>query len=199
MNGITEFLSNNFSSCVWLVVIIVAMIPTLESKIAIPLGMNTAIWGGHALSPFSAFVFAFIGNIIPCYIVMLLVRKIKQHTTMVLHSKFFQKYAIKGAQIERKNNFSKYLALAGFVSVPIPLTGVWTGSLIGGISNLNIHYSFASIVAGAFVSAGIITILCALFSNSISYIFIFSLTIIIVFMFIDLIVGIIKTRKKSGN
>lgn len=198
MNNISEFFLNNFSDCVWLVVILFAMIPTLESKIAIPLALNKSIWGAHALSPISALLLAFIGSIIPCYLVILFVRGIRKKTTFFLHSKFLQKYAIKGAQIERKNNFHKYMSLAAFVSVPIPLTGVWSGSLISGFSNLNIHFSFVSISIGAFVSAGAITLLCCLFDNSISSIFILSLIIIITYLLFDLILSYIKPRKKSG-
>ncbi|MBQ8443966.1 MAG: small multi-drug export protein [Clostridia bacterium] len=198
MNSIIEFFADNFSSCIWLAVILVAMIPTLESKIAIPLGMNTAIWGNCALSPFSAFLCAFVGSIIPCYVIMILTRKLKKHTAIILHSRFFQKYAIKGAQIEGKNDFHKYMALTGFVAVPIPLTGVWAGSLISGLSNLKLHYSFISITIGAFISAGTIALLCHLFSNSISYIFMLSLAIIIIFLFIDLLLNMLKSRKKSG-
>ena len=195
MNGIIDFFAHNFESCVWLAVLIVAMIPTLESKIAIPLAMNSAIWGANAISPISAFLLAFLGSILPCYFAMLLSRRIKKHTALVLHSKFLQKYAIRGAQMENQGELKKYVALAGFVSIPLPLTGVWSGSLIGGLSNLKIHYCFLSIAVGAFISAGAITLLCSLFNNSISAIFMISLILINIFMLIDLISHYIKPQK----
>ena len=77
MNFIVEFLSENFINCVWLAVLLVAMCPTLESKIAIPLAMNTAIWGNNAFSATSAFLLSCIGSILPCYVIMLASRKIK--------------------------------------------------------------------------------------------------------------------------
>ncbi|MBE7073790.1 MAG: hypothetical protein E7379_01715 [Clostridiales bacterium] len=198
MNIITEFFIDNFSECVWIAVIIISMIPTLESKIAIPLGMNVAIWGEQALSSISCFLLAFLGSIIPCYIIMIIARRIKKHTSLMLHSRFFQKYVIKSVKINYKRDIHKYLALTGLVAVPIPLTGVWTGSLISGLSNLNIHYAFLSISVGALISSTIITIFCSLFNNWISYIFIISIIIILLFLLIDFLLQFFKQNKKSG-
>jgi hypothetical protein len=77
--------------------------------------------------------------------------------------------------------------LACFVAVPLPLTGVWSGSLIAGLTSLNINYSFISIVCGSIISCGTMTLLCTLFSNSTTYILIFSLIIVIAFSFINLL------------
>lgn len=193
MNFITEFLSNNFQNCVWLVVILISMCPTLESKIAIPLAMNTAIWGNGALSSLNAFLLSFLGSIVPSIFIIILTRKLKRKTAGFVTNRFFHKYQIKSSGLENHSSaLKKYLALAGFVAVPIPLTGVWTGSLIAGFSNLDIKYSFLSIVIGSFISACAITILCTVFTNSISYIFMISLIIVIAFLFVDLFCSIFK-------
>lgn len=199
MDFIIDFFANNFENCVWLAVLIIAICPTLESKIAIPFAMNSAIWASNALSPFTAWLIAFIGSVLPSYLIMLVTRKIKSKTSGFITSRFLQKYSVKGSMIEsKKSNFKKYLALTGFVAIPVPFTGVWTGSLIAGLSNLNINYSFLSIAIGSAISAASITIICNLFSNSISYILMISLLIIIVFLFIDLFMCMFK-RKKHFN
>jgi len=54
MNFLVDFFSNNFENCIWLAIILIAICPTLESKIAIPLAMNTDIWGNNALPPAAA-------------------------------------------------------------------------------------------------------------------------------------------------
>ncbi len=196
MNFIVEFLSENFINCVWLAVLLVAMCPTLESKIAIPLAMNTTIWGSNAFSATSAFLLSCLGSLIPCYFMMLASRKIKNKATGFISSSFFNRYASKSMGIERQQStLKKYLALAGLVAVPIPLTGVWTGSIIAGLSKLNINYCFISIAVGNIISAGAITFLCSVFENSISYIFMISLVIIIAFMFADLFISMIKKTK----
>ncbi len=199
MNFITEFFANNFINCVWLAVLIVAFLPTLESKIAIPLAMNTAIWGNNALPASSAFALSFLGSVLPCYLIIFLVRKLKNKTTGFLTTSFFKKYNYKSITIQnKKSTFTKYLALAGLVAVPIPLTGVWTGSLIAGISNLNINYCVLSIVVGGAISAGAVTLLCSIFENSISYIFMISLIIIIAFMLTELIISVCKKKTKDN-
>ena len=43
MDNFLDLISVNFQDCVWLAVMLMAMIPTIESKIAIPFGMNTEI------------------------------------------------------------------------------------------------------------------------------------------------------------
>lgn len=198
MDFAVDFLSKNFQNCVWLAIIIVSCIPTLESKIAIPLGLNTDIWGANSLSPVSVFFLSFIGSILPSIILFFIARKIKDRTAGFWCSKIRNHYSAKGIKIENKDStFKKYLSLTGFVAVPLPLTGVWTGSLIAGFSNLKFKYSILSIIIGALISSSIITIICSIFSNSIGYILIFSLLVIIVFLFIDLFISLFKNKKES--
>lgn len=196
MDFLADFFVQNFAGCVWLAVILVAMCPTLESKIAIPLAMNTAMWGSSTLSPFIAFLLASLGSILPSYLIILLSRKCKNKATGFISSGIFRKYTIKGSSFENKSSeIKKYLCLAGFVSIPLPLTGVWTGSLIAGMTNLKLNYAFLSISIGGLISAGAMTLLCTIFTNSISYIFIISLIIVILFLFVDLFLSIYKHKK----
>ena len=198
MDFVIDFITNNFENCIWLAVILVAICPTLESKISIPLAMNTIFWGNNAYSPLMSLLLSFIGSILPSLFIMILTRKIKGKTVGFVTSKFLQKYQIKSTMLESENsNLKKYILLTCFVAVPIPLTGVWTGSLIAGFSNLNLKYCFISIVIGAFISASAITLLCTIFTNSISYIFIISLLIIIVFLFFELFLSFLKQIKKK--
>lgn len=196
MDWFINFLQDNFSSCVWLAILLVAMIPTLESKIAIPLAMNSAIWADNCLSPISTFFIAAIGSIVPSIFIILIIRKLKSKTTGFITSKFFQKYSSKSQKvILQSSDLKKYITLACFVAVPLPLTGVWTGSLITGLTNLNIKYSLIAISIGAFISAAVVTLLCTVFSNSISYILMISILLIILFLFADLIIGYLKDIK----
>ena len=203
MDFVVNFFTNNFENCVWLAVLLVAMCPMLESKIAIPLAMNTAFWGNSAFTPAAALLLSFVGSVLPSFLIMIVFRRIKKKTAGFITFKFLQKYQAKSFEIEKESSkFKKYLLLCCFVSVPIPLTGVWTGSVIAGLTNLKLKYCFISIVLGAFVSSCAITLLCSLFTNSISYIFIISILIIIIFLFGELIFTMIKQyikKKKEIN
>ena len=193
MISLTDFLSNNFENCVWLAIILVAMIPTLEGKIAVPLAMNSEVWGSGSFSPFISFLLAFAGSLIPSFFIIIIGRKLKNRATGFVTSKYIQK----SQEINQKeSNFKKYLLLTGFVAIPFPLTGVWSGSLIAGFTNLDIKWAFLSIMIGDIISTGAITLLCCLFSTSLTYILIISLIIIIVFLFIDLFISMFKSKKR---
>lgn len=85
MDFILDFFSSNFYNCVWLAVILIAICPTLESKIAIPFAMNTAIWGTHALTPFAAFILSFLGSLLPVtQLCLLYVRLSLRHLDLLL-------------------------------------------------------------------------------------------------------------------
>ena len=197
MDFLIDFFTENFQNCVWVAAILIALCPTLESKIAIPLAMNTAFWGGNSLSPIFALFVGFIGSILPCYFAMILARKIKSKATGFVSSKLIEKYSRKSQNILLSNsNFKKYLMLATFVAVPLPLTGVWSGSLIAGFSGLDLKYSFIAIAIGAFISAAAITILCTVFENSIPYILMISLLIVIVVLTVSLLFDLFKSKKK---
>lgn len=196
MDYLLDLIRVNFQDCVWLAVLLMAMIPTIESKIAIPFGMNSEIWGSNVLSAFESFTFAFLGSILPSIFIILIVRKIKSKMTGFMTNKFLQKYYNKSRMVSQtQNNFAKYFLLTGFVAVPLPLTGVWTGSLIVGLSNLDIKFGLLSIIIGAIISAGTITLICEVFSNSITYILIISLIIILLFLFTDLFITLYKEFK----
>ena len=194
MNFIINFLVNNFSSCVWLLTILVALVPTLESKIAIPLAINSAIWGAKALSPLNAFMLGFIGSIIPCFFIMFLSRKLKDKTTSFFVNK---KYMFKANKIGKSEGLKKYILLTTFIAIPLPLTGVWSGSIIAGLTNLDMKYSFLSILIGALISSGITTLLCCFFENSVTAILIISILIIIIFMIADFIISYWPRAKKN--
>lgn len=198
MDNILNFFTNNFTSCVWLAVVLVALIPTLESKIAIPFAMNPSIWGLNALPAWQAFLFAWIGSILPSIFVMLIARKIKAHTTGFVTSYVNHRYSVKTSLIEKQtSSLKKYFMICGFVAIPLPLTGVWAGSLIAGLTNLKPKYCFVSITIGAAISCGIITLLCAKFENSIGYILLISLLLVVIFIGADFILNLLQKLKNK--
>lgn len=194
MKTILDFFANNFETCVFLAVILVALIPTLESKIAIPFAMSSLVWGSNALPAWQAFIFAFIGSMLPAYFALLAGRFIRKHTTGFVSEKIKSRFAAKSTTLEKeKSNFKKYAILCSFVALPIPLTGVWTGSLIAGMSSLKKGWSMLAITIGALISSGIITLLCTVFESSVTYILFASLIIIIAFLAGDFLYSIIRS------
>lgn len=196
MNWFYDIFIENFQSCIWLACILLAMIPTLETKIAIPFAMNPLFWGTNALPAWQACIFAFLGSMIPSLAIISFTRFCKSKTSVLLVNS--KKFSVKAKQLEKQTStFKKYLMLCGFVAIPLPLTGVWTGSLIAGISNLNVWKSMLAIMIGSAISCSIMTLICVFFSNSIGTILIISLCLIIAFLAIDLFVTIFKRERKK--
>ncbi|MGN1200823.1 MAG: COG2426 family protein [Candidatus Caccovivens sp.] len=196
-----EFLAEHFSDCVILAVFIVAILPTIESRVAIPFALASAIWGEATLSPFMAFLVSFLGTMLPSIFVIWLSRKLKNKTSGFVYDKFViriqNKYKKKFEKLEHKRSIlKKCLLLGSFVAVPLPLTGVYTGSLIAGFTNLKIWQCFISILVGELISCVGIVILCTLFENSAYYLFLMSVLIGVLFLVANVVIYLINKFKK---
>ena len=180
----------NFSENIDIAIFLIAMIPTLECRIAIPFGFS--------FSDFSAikiFLLAFLGSIVPIIPIIASIKLIRKKVkNKVFYNKIIEKYSTKISKINKKHSLlKKYLYLTFFVALPLPLTGVWSGSLIAGIINLPTLGSFYAISIGSLIATGIMLICSILFGNSVIYLLIISLILIIIFMFFALLK---KTRRK---
>jgi len=103
VNAILNFFSDIFSNFSWLAVLLVAMLPIAEAKVAIPFGMSQEVWGSGALSPVAAGVIAFVGSMLPALIIIPFLKpifaKLKQtktfHKAVVFLEKNFKRKADK--------------------------------------------------------------------------------------------------------
>ncbi len=197
---ILDIIINIFSNCVWLAVMIVAMIPTLESKISIPLALSQEVWQGKQLSIISAYIFSVIGTFIPAIFVYLLCKFFKRHTHVMIVEKIRHKLVKKVQKNSIKlqksqNKLKKYLTLLFFVAIPLPLTGVYTASIIAGFSDLNLYLSMISIFVGELISAGITLLICLYFEGSTLVILIITLIMILLFILCNIIFKIFNKLK----
>lgn len=198
----TNFFADNFADCVVLAVFLLAMFPMVESKVAIPFALSSLLWNDATLSPACAFFVALAGSVLPTILVILLCKWIKSKTSGFVHDRFTtfveRKYRKKLDKVDAKTStFKKCLALCAFVAIPLPLTGVYTGGLIAGFSNLTFWQGFLSIFAGEVISCIAILLLCLLFENSAFYILIASLILIAIFVFVGILEKIISKFIKS--
>ncbi len=198
-----DFFADNFSSCVWLAVFLVSMIPMFESKVAIPFAMSTDIWGDKILSPVMACVVSLVGSMVPALCLLLFCKLFKSKVSgFVVSCK-----AAKGNRfVERLQALSqktsvlqKCVYLASFVAFPMPFTGLYTGSVIAGLSNLGWWQGLIALFAGALVSCVGIVLLCCLFENSIFYIFLFAVAVAVLFCVVNGVIWLFKTIKKKRD
>ncbi len=143
-------------------VFIMSMVPIVELKGAIPFGvavLNVPFW--------QAFTIAEIGCAIPVpFIIYLwhwgveLVGKIgflKRFADWVAH-----RAVSKSSKI--MNSRFTYLALFVFVAIPLPTTGVWTGSVIAALFGLDKTRSIIAILLGNIV-AGLLMLQLGIFAS----------------------------------
>lgn len=139
-----------------LYIIFISAMPFTELRGGIPLALAIGF------DPLSAFILAFIGNIIPVPIILLFLNELRS---------FFCRYKaidriykkIERRVMKKKSVIEKYgyLGLTFFVAIPLPVTGAWTGSLLAFLLKLDFKKSLFHIFAGVFI-AGIIVLLTAL-------------------------------------
>lgn len=138
-----------------LTVLICSMIPIFELNGSIPLGAVLSLpW-------WESYILALIGNMIPVPFILLFITKIIEWMTKS-SLKFFNKF---GNWLNRKAEkhrpeIEKYSfwGLFVFVVIPLPLTGVWTGSLAAAMIKMDFWRAMLSTFIAIIVKAGIVTL-----------------------------------------
>ncbi len=74
------------------------------------------------------------------------------------------------------------ITLMFFVALPLPLAGVWMSSAIAAVTDMKFWPSLAAIAFGNLMEVVFITIICVLFNDSIGYVLIGSLILIIAYI-----------------
>lgn len=142
------------------IVFFASAIPITELRAAIPFG----IAGG--MSPLDAWFWGVLGNLLPIPFILFmwpLIYKLFDwipFTRKILHG-FVDKAREKGKTIEKQGT----IGLAIFVGIPLPVTGVWTGSLISFMLSLKPLRATAALTLGAMISGTIVTLLSVGFVN----------------------------------
>lgn len=196
MNNITNFFAENFSSFIWLAVFILALLPIAESKIAFPFSINETLLKENAMPPLLGFITCFFASI---FLTLFLLTFFKSISKIIRKIKFVDKIFNKidkktekqSKKIKNKNN--KYIYLALFVLIPLPLTGIWSGCLISNLLNLDFKKSLVSIVLGN-LGCLIILFILNLFLKDFTLAF---LIISFILTFIILIILHLKNKKMN--
>lgn len=154
----------------YLVTFIVSMIPIIELRGAIPIGVLT-----FHLSYFEAFIISFIGNILPVYFIVKFIRPIFDLLGRIKILKKIIDWATEKAskKIAESDKLQKatLLGVFLFVAVPLPGTGAWMGSLIANFLDLPAKKAVPVIVLGVFTAGVIMLGLTAVANGGINYLF----------------------------
>jgi uncharacterized membrane protein len=135
-------------------IVLLAMAPGVEARVAIP----TAVILG--LDPLLSLIISFISSSIPVLPIIYGLSWVEEK--IILRVSFLKKIymAILERVRERAKRISNYkvvyAGLALYVAIPLPLTGVWTGSLIAYLLGLRDIKSVSSIIIGNLIACLIV-------------------------------------------
>ena len=140
-----------------LIVLLVSMLPIIELRGAIPIGV------GLGVPELLALVIAIIGNMIPVPFIYKFSRFLltKGQSQSWKPLKKFCNWCLKkgdkaGRKLQKKTGDSIYIALFLFVGIPLPGTGAWTGTLAASLLDLDYKKTIKAIICGVLLSGSII-------------------------------------------
>ena len=142
----------------YLLVFIVSMIPLIELRGAVPVGLSNIL--GDPISILPLYIVCILGNMLPVPFIFFFARKVLVWgADKKFIGKFFtfclEKGEKGGKKLQEKAGRGLYFALFLFVGIPLPGTGAWTGTLAASFLDMDFKKSIIAIMAGV-VLAGII-------------------------------------------
>lgn len=208
---INKFFVNIFGSNVELATILISMIPIIELRGAIPFATNSGFWGNSTLSNWQALGWSLIGSSLIVPIIALVFLPI---ITWLKKTKLFKKIATsienkvnshansiieKNAEKSKNLTMVKVLGVFIFVAIPLPLTGVWTGTCVAVVLGLNYLTTCLTVVSGNVCAGLIIALILEFFPWLNDYLFFIFIGIVLVFLLYCFIVGKIKKHKTKNT
>lgn len=126
-----------------MIVLIISMMPIAELKIAIPLGISLG------LNPLHACIISILGSMVPVPFILLFLRPlIRNFYKTNLGSKIAKWITVRTMNKSKKIKKYRLLGLFIFVAIPLPTTGVWTGSAAAALLNMRIRDALIAIFLG---------------------------------------------------
>lgn len=213
IDSITQFVSNLFGNNVVIATIFIAIIPLIELKGAIPFGTSTDFWGEFALSAWQAYFYSLIGGLVITIILAFIFKPIynaikdKKFFSSIVH--FFTDSLNKKSQEineekeeqneQDKNNNAKFwkrfFVAFVFTALPIPGTGVYTGTALAILLGLSPLYAIISVTLGNILAGAIIMTICQIFPAFSTILFLIFLGLILALLVYKILVHIIKNKK----
>ncbi len=208
LESITTFFSNFFGNNVILATIIIAMVPVIELRGAIPFAVNEIFWAKNALNVWQSLLCGLIGS---CIIVPILALAFLPFIKLLKRTKLFKKIAcaienyvkMKSRHEEfntsnkKTNLWKKIIFVFLFVAIPLPLTGVWTGTCIALFLGLNFFTTCLTVILGNIVAGLIIVLILTMFPWLNNWLFLIFLLIVVVLLIFELVKTLINRRKDS--
>ena len=207
INFVRELIGNDY-----ITTMLIAMIPIVELRGAIPAAMTMGI------HPLLALVLAWTGSAIVSPILLLILqpvlnwmKKYKAFASLAnaVESGFRSKaLKVVGAsedgklspELMRKLEKKKMLGVYIFVAVPFPMTGVWTGSAVSTFLDIPFLKSMFMVWLGNLTAGLIVTVLAVLledYMNTVLDIFFIIVLIVLAIYILRIVIKMVKSKKQA--
>lgn len=204
-----------FGSNSWLATIIISMIPIVELRGAIPFGSATSFWGENALELWQSLLFSLAGSTFVCIVLTFLFwpilkwfkkTKIFKKLAYALENKLSNKAENINQKTEeekdiKRKKWLKIIGVFGFVAIPLPLTGVWTGTCLALFIGLNKRETMITVILGNIIAGLLMTLISFFFADNTMIVFYAFFILVAVFVLFALAKKLIKKvkNKKANN
>ncbi|MFA6369095.1 MAG: small multi-drug export protein [Candidatus Shapirobacteria bacterium] len=136
-------------------IFLISMVPLIEQRGAIPVGII-----GYHINPLTVALVSLMGSFIPAPFIYLFFNKILAWMkTIKLFDKFTNFMDKKIQKGSKKLEKYKEIGLISFVGIPLPTTGLWTGTAVAAFLGLDFKKSMVCVFLGGIISAILITII----------------------------------------
>ena len=137
----------------YLATLIISMIPVIELRGAIPIGVSLGLSHAEAMG------ISIIGNMLPVPFIILFIRPIFRWMTKKSGklARLAEKLEAKAEGKWDKIHRYQFFALTIFVAIPLPGTGAWSGALIAAVMNMRLRNALPSILLGVLIAGVLVT------------------------------------------
>ncbi len=142
-------------------VFLLAMMPIIEVRGSVPLAI-----GFYNMSPLSAIIWSFLGNITAGFLVIVTAMPVV-HWVIARYAtirRVWEKYI---HRIETRNRaaFEKWgaVALVLFVAIPLPMTGVFAGAVASIIFQVPMRRSLPLLLIGSIIASVLVMVVTVIF------------------------------------
>lgn len=206
IEAIGSFFSSVFGDNIVLATILIAMVPVIELRGAIPFATNSVFWGELAISNWQSYLWGFIGSslIVPVLALLFIpfmnwlkkTRVFKKMASAIENRIQKKASAIENSNKEKRNKYLKYMvAIFVFVAIPLPLTGAWTGTCVAIFLGLDFFSTCLSVIAGNAAAGLIVCLILEFFPWLNDWLFLILVGIILLIGLISLIRNLINKHK----
>ncbi len=134
-------------------VFLLSTLPVLELRGAIPIAISY-----YKLPVIPSYLFSVMGNLVPAVFLLLYLKPFSDFLRKWYFFDIFFSWLFKRTRRHEKK-YEKYgaLFLLFFVAVPLPITGVWTGSVAAFLFGIRFWYAFPMMAGGVLIAGMIVT------------------------------------------